>query len=327
MPASCNVLLSSAGRRVALLHIWRQALRHLGLRGEVLATDMSPCSAAFHAADRAFRVPPCSSDDFVPRLLEICAAHDVRVIVPTIDTELPALAEARDDFTSIGTSVLVSSPSTVEIGYDKQRTHAWLTKNGLSTVEQAQVADLVTGGVSLAMPLIIKPRRGSSSAGVVRVDSLSELGADRDHDIAQTVAPGVEYTVDVLLNRSGKCISAVARRRLEVRAGEVSKGITVRDDRICGLAQQVAEALPGGYGVLNIQIFCEDAERIPRVIEFNARFGGGYPLSWQAGARFPCWLLEEILGMASTAHDHWEDGLTMLRYDEAVFVKRSEAGL
>ena len=52
----------------------------------------------------------------------------------------------------------------------------------------------------------------------------------------------------------------------------------------------------------------------------NARFGGGYPLAHHAGARFADWLLDEIDGRPCRAHDGWREGVTMLRYDDAVFL-------
>jgi carbamoyl-phosphate synthase large subunit len=78
-----------------------------------------------------------------------------------------------------------------------------------------------------------------------------------------------------------------------------------------------------------VQFFAtgRDAASI-RVIEINTRYGGGYPLSWEAGARYPRWTLEELLGQPTTAApDQWRDGLTMLRYDDAVFVDAAEVGL
>ena len=64
------------------------------------------------------------------------------------------------------------------------------------------------------------------------------------------------------------------------------------------------------------------------MIEINTRYGGGYPLSWEAGARYPLWTLQELLGLPSTAApDQWRDGLAMLRYDDAVFVDGAEVGL
>ena len=67
-------------------------------------------------------------------------------------------------------------------------------------------------------------------------------------------------------------------------------------------------------------VFVEDPDRLT-VIEINARYGGGFPLSLEAGADFPRWMLEELRGLPSTASpDGWRAGLVMLRYDAAVFV-------
>ena len=131
----------------------------------------------------------------------------------------------------------------------------------------------------------------------------------------------------MLVDRSGRCVSAVARQRIEVRAGEVSKAVTVRNPSVLTVARGVAEALPGAYGVMNIQIFHDTDTDAVNVIEVNPRYGGGFPLSFEAGAWFPRWFLEEVLGQPSTAHDDWRADLVMLRYDAAVFVARSEAGL
>ncbi|MGB1126431.1 MAG: transcriptional regulator, partial [Phycisphaeraceae bacterium] len=62
--------------------------------------------------------------------------------------------------------------------------------------------------------------------------------------------------------------------------------------------------------------------------ELNTRFGGGYPLTHEAGGYYLRWLIEEALGKPSSAtNDDWQDGLVMLRYDDAVFVPREQAGL
>jgi carbamoyl-phosphate synthase large subunit len=106
---------------------------------------------------------------------------------------------------------------------------------------------------------------------------------------------------------------------MEVRAGEVSKGITVREPRLINLGRSIAEALVGAYGALNIQCFMDETGMV-RIFEINSRFGGGYPLAHQAGARFTDWLLDELDGRPVAGFDGWTDDLAMLRYDDAVFV-------
>ena len=125
---------------------------------------------------------------------------------------------------------------------------------------------------------------------------------------------------------AGEVVETVPRRRIEVRAGEVSKGRTERHDAAMKVAGRVAERLDGLRGPMNVQIFC-DGEDV-NVIEINPRFGGGYPLSHHAGAHMARWMLEEHFGLPCTAGDEsWEDGVVMLRYDEAVFARREAAGV
>ncbi|MCZ7645161.1 MAG: ATP-grasp domain-containing protein [Planctomycetota bacterium] len=329
MPEAFHVLISSAGRRVALARLFRKALAELGLPGRVLAADCSRVAAAFHDCDAGFQAPRCREPDFVPRMLELCRAQGVKLVIPTIDPELPILAAARSDFQAAGATVGVSAPPAVEIGNDKGRTHDWLVAEGFPTVRQASAAEVLDRPDGWAWPLLAKPRGGSASVGIAKVahaDDLARAAAGGEY-IVQEFAAGDEYTVDVYVDRSGRCRCAVPRRRIETRAGEVSKGVTVRAPALIELATRLAERLPGAWGALNVQIFADrNFERL-NVIELNPRFGGGYPLAWEAGARFPEWLILEALGRPLPEPPAWRDRLLMLRYDDAVFVEARAAGL
>ena len=322
-----TVLISSAGRRVELLRGFRRALAAVGAApGRVLATDCSWYSSAFHDADEAFLVPRLDDPAFVPRLFELCVKHRVDLIVPTIDTEMPVWVAHRNRFDEIGTTIALSHGDVVAIAADKQHTHDWLVAQGFPTVGQTTPAGALADPDAWTFPLMAKPRFGSAGLGVGLVRDAEELAlvARRGHElgeiVVQRVAPGVEHTIDVLADRSGRCVCAVPRRRIEVRAGEVSKGVTVRSAVLEDLAGRICEALPGAYGALNVQVFVDDPDRLA-VIEINARYGGGFPLSLEAGADFPRWMLEELRGLPSTASpDGWRDGLVMLRYDAALFV-------
>jgi carbamoyl-phosphate synthase large subunit len=141
-----------------------------------------------------------------------------------------------------------------------------------------------------------------------------------DEDIVQTLAPGSEYTVDVFIDREGRLRSMVPRRRIATRGGEVSKGTVERCPEVEKLARQIVEALPDAFGPLTVQIF-RDPQRGCQAIEVNARFGGGYPLSWQAGARTTRWAIQEAAGAPWEPLElSWAPGLTMLRYDQSVFI-------
>lgn len=324
---STNILVSSVGRRSQLIACLQQSLRALDLDAKVLGIDCSMNAPGAYLVDEFIEVPRCTDPAFIPTLLEICKQNRVLLLIPTIDTELATFAEHRQEFGGIGTTVAISSPEAIQISADKVATHGWLVENAFPTVRQTNSEAFLQDGAGWLFPLIVKPRWGSASEGVAKVSSrdlLRELCKNRNDMIVQELAAGREYTVNVLINKKGRCVCAVPHLRVEVRAGEVSKGITCKHKPLMDLASQIAERLPGAYGPLNIQIFLAPDGSL-RVTEINARFGGGYPLAQRAGANFPKWILEEILFLPSTASaEQWEDGLTMLRYDDAVFISRQE---
>jgi carbamoyl-phosphate synthase large subunit len=322
-----NVLISSGGRRIGLLQCFRDSLGRRGQQAEVSMTDAGTSAPLAFVADRAHRVPHVNDPGYLDAVKRICVETSIRLLVPTIDTELPVYAVARTAFCSIGTTVSISSPETVAICGDKIATHEWLTANGFPTVQQTTPA--IALSAAWRLPLIAKPRNGSASIGVRRIETPLELRAvaergddSSDAAIVQEIAGGREFTINAYVNRDGRCICTVPHWRMETRAGEVSKGITVKDRRLMDVARTVAEALPGAYGPLNIQCFMDESGTI-RIIEINARFGGGYPLAHHAGGRFTDWLLDELEGKPLSDCDDWTDDLAMLRYDAAVFVPGS----
>lgn len=330
MSETCNILVSSAGRRVVLIRLFQQALRELGIRGSVYATDLSSTAAGFHAAEAGFYAPLFSSGEFIPEMIRICQARNIRLLVPTVDTELGLYAEHKQAFAEIGTKIAISSSETIDIGGDKNHTHAWLIENNFPTPRQGTIQEVLDSPKDWPLPLLAKPRAGSSSIGVTRIHHLSDLHFAEQHGemIVQTLATGKEYTVDVFVDRDGKARCSVPRLRVETRSGEVSKGLTVRKRSVQSLAERICEALPGAYGVFNVQMFVNEKTGQTNVIEFNPRFGGGYPLTHQAGAHFTHWLVEETMGLpSSTVADQWRDGLAMLRYDDAIFVDHSKTQL
>jgi carbamoyl-phosphate synthase large subunit len=319
-----NVLLTSVGRRVALLRAFRRELASYAPGGRVLATDASPLSAAFQDADGAFRVPPCASPEYVPALLELVRRERVRVLVPLIDTELEVVAAHRDDFLREGCRAIVSDAAQVTLTRDKARSARRFRELGFDA-PRVFGPDELADAESLPYPVFLKPLRGSASIGAVCIRDPKELRfhlGRTDHPVVQSLEQGEEHTVDVFADLDGRARCAVPRQRLETRAGESSKGRTVKDRVVMEAASRLVEALGGCRGCITLQCFRGPAARVV-FFEANLRFGGGYPLSYAAGANYPGWLLRLAAGEPVPDFDAWEDGLLMLRYDDAVFVRGS----
>jgi carbamoyl-phosphate synthase large subunit len=252
----------------------------------------------------------------------------VNLIVPTIDPELPIYARHRERFLAQGIAVAIGDEKAVQIASDKWNTYQWLCASGLPTARTALAEEVLNHRSSWPLPFMVKPRCGSASVGVTTISHFSELERavhERKDLIVQEIAQGIEYTINLYLDLSGKCIASVPHRRIQTRGGEVAKGITTKNPALIELGRRVAEQLPGMRGAMNVQCFLSAAGHI-RIIELNARFGGGYPLAHQAGAPFTHWLIEETLGRRpEVALDSWKDQLMMVRYDQELFLEAQDA--
>lgn len=316
-----SVLFTSCGRRVELIKCFVAAAQKLGIELSTHACDLKPeLSAACHVAANAFAVPRCDAPDYIDTLLDYCERHKIDLLIPTIDPELYPLALAKDRFEAVGTKVHVSGPKTIEIVRDKAKTTEVLERHGVPVPKTGLAQDVKRSPEDWEWPAFIKPSAGSASRGIDVIDDPSQIANSYDEPmIVQQLLEGDEYTINIFVDAHGALRTAIPHRRLSVRAGEVEKGVTVRRSDIAEIAANIAKALPDAEGVLCFQLI-DDKRHGPRVFEINARFGGGYPLADRAGARFAELLLHRLVHGADFAVTEWKEGVTMLRYDAAVFL-------
>jgi carbamoyl-phosphate synthase large subunit len=288
-----TILITAGSRRVPLVQAFRTALRSLGLPGSVLVADVNPLSPAVHVADRAYRVPMSSDPGYIDEIRALCLEERVRLVVPTIDDELPVFAAARDLFTRDGVIVACSPEATNRLCNDKLATCEHLRRAGVSAARSYRGAELPD---DVALPLFIKPRTGRGGVGAFALETRRQLEFFLDYvpdPVVQELLHGPEYTIDVLCGFDGRPLAIVPRERVVIRAGVIDRGRTVNDPALIQLARRACEALPF-WGPLNIQ--CRMRGGDPVIFEINPRFSGGIPLTIQAGADFPQMLIRLALG-------------------------------
>ena len=322
-----NILITSAGRRGVLIRLFQDELKKIDPDAKVFATDLVPeLSSACQIADGCFKVPRVTDQDYIPTLKEICQDNEIELIIPTIDTELLTLAENKDTLCETEATPVISKPDLVSVCRDKRKTHDFFVKAGLRSPTLMD-----PGKNELTYPVFAKPYDGSCSINTHLLNSESDLTpsllADPKLIYLQYLSPQEhdEFTVDMYYGREGLLKCLVPRLRIETRAGEVSKGRTVWIPALNNLRDRMRQ-IDSARGCLTVQVFVNRANGDLFGIEINPRFGGGYPLSYEAGANYPKWLLQEYLhGKTIDWFDEWERDLTMLRYDEHVVVRNELA--
>ncbi len=321
-----NILFTSVGRRVELLRAFRSAYQQLGLTGNIVAVDIDPLAAALRFADRPYIVPRLDSSEYLKTLKGIVRDEQVSAIFPLIDPDVPQLAGNRREIEEVGGRIAVVSKQAAEIVGDKSLTYSFFNDTGVAT-PRTWLPDEIAPN-DLEYPVIVKPRAGSASQDVFRVENSQQLAFFTKYvsnPIVQELVAGPEITSDVVCDLDGKLLSVVSRQRIRTSGGEVLIGKTIFDQRILDDCVTIARALPA-IGPITVQ--CMMSDRGHLFTEINARFGGGVPLGIAAGVDSPKWLLASLAGIETDIPrlGEYQRDLYLSRYTESLFFDKAECG-
>jgi carbamoyl-phosphate synthase large subunit len=315
-----NILITSAGRRVSLVRAFKSELVKFFPKGKIFTTDMNPeLSSACRISNGFFQIVRVTDPAYCEKLLEICLAHDIKIIIPTIDTELVPLAENADIFRKNGIQPVISSVEFVRVCRDKRKLFHYFDSISFPRTEEIDFSNP-------EFPIFAKPIDGSSSIGVRVINEPSQLSENYSEDTKMIYLKYLspkdykEYTIDLYFDKKNNLKCAVPRERIEIRNGEVSKSVTIRDDlynRICSAFL----SCKGLVGCITLQVFRHRVREEIIGIEINPRFGGGYPLSYLAGANYPEYIIREyLLNEDIQFFESWTRNMLMLRYDDEIIV-------
>lgn len=246
-----RVLLVGAGRRVGLAKLFAE--RGCTLYAYEQQADepvASVCKGV--AAGLAFDDPECLGD--IERHVQ---KWKITHVVPLMD---PATVLCADLPGCIG------SPAEAAMKcYDKRLFAQWM---------EEYHPESYPSPATFKYPKFVKPRYGRSSRGTRQINVPSPAEWSSKY-VVQDCLVGDEVSVDVFV-RGGECMGAVARTRERVEGGEVIVSRVLDDQSPAGVAAEVCSGL-GIEGPANVQL------KSGKVIEVNARFGGGCLLSIAAG--------------------------------------------
>jgi carbamoyl-phosphate synthase large subunit len=320
-----NIGFASAGRRVELLRAFREAYSTLQVPGSIVAFDMDPLAPALQLADKMFIVPPIESPDYIPTLAGLCRDLAIDVIFPVLDPDIVVLAQNKKAFEEAGTRLAIVSFEVATMTADK-----WLTKQFFQGLGLRVPRSWLPGQLKsqdLPYPVFAKPRDGSAGKNCFQARDQRELEfllGYVPNPMIEECLPGPEITTDVICDLNGTVLGIVSRKRIEVRSGEVAKGVTVFDQTVMDACTKIARALPA-VGPLTVQCMMRDSTAY--FTEINARFGGGLPLGIAAGVNAPLWLLAKIAGIAIEIPPlgSYKKNLYMTRYDDSFFLNDVES--
>ena len=320
-----KILLSSIGRRGYLVRYFKDAV---GDAGEIWGADFSKYAPALQYCDHTVLLPKITDPNYIDLLLNFCTSNHINIIVSLIDPELEVLARNRDRFYESGIMAVVSPLKTVQIAYDKYLTWQFGEKNDIDvpvtviTIEDA-LQYLANG--RLSWPVIVKPRKGSASAGVTCCQNEKQMLAAFDscsEPIIQEYLEGPEYGFDILADKNYQLISVCCKLKLAMRAGETDQAVSVNDPNLNSLALKITQCLQL-FGPMDVDV--KLSHGVPKLLEMNPRFGGGYPCAHLCGVDFPAKLIAMYQNEKLTPDiNSCPPGIYMLKQDEIISPSRHQ---
>ena len=192
-------------------------------------------------------------------------------------------------------------PEAVDAARSKIRTRELSARLGLPTPRARRVRsldELFAAAAYVGFPAVVKPEFGASAMGCVRVDNLESLPAvyslvrsvvRPENDtifragndlLLEEYLDGVEFDVDLVMH-DGMCVfSSVSQNWPTAEPSFQETGLHCPPDhdrkavrRLVDLVVQTVQAFGLRRGVLHVEGKC--TSRGPRIIEVNARMGGG----------------------------------------------------
>ncbi len=318
-----NILILSAGTRNKIVQYF---VKTLNGTGEVIATDMSNLAPAIYEADKYYIVPKMTAPEYLDVVLGICKKEEITGVLSLIDPELSLLAENKEKFEAIGTTVIGSSYTLCEMSLDKFQMYSWLETHGYRCAKSYMDKEIffadVDAGV-ITYPVFVKPARGSASISISKAydrETVELLFAHEDGLMIQEFLDGQEIGADVYIDMvSREVVSIFTKKKLKMRAGETDKAVSFQDEELFALIERFVKN--AGYnGQIDIDIFDVNGEYY--ISEVNPRFGGGYPHAFESGADHMKLIVNNLKGKVNECViGQYENGTYMMKYNE-VLIRR-----
>jgi carbamoyl-phosphate synthase large subunit len=279
-----KVLFTNVGRRTYMVEFV------LNLIGEsypieLHVSDCTLISAAMHVSSKVkvHLLPQVleNPEYYLHNLLALCKREQFEVIFPLSDLDTLLLSKFHQEFERIGCRVIVSDQRTIERCNDKRLTHEICRATGIPTPN----AWFSSSDYDGTFPVIQKHIFGSGSSGLKVLERSSDLeNFVSGQDMLQQLIIGDEFGLDILNDLKGNLVAVCAKRKLSMRSGETDKAEIIVDPELLDLGKRISNMFRH-VGNLDCDILRNKQGEL-FCIDFNPRFGGGYPATHLAGFNY-----------------------------------------
>lgn len=277
-----NILLTNSGRRTYMVKYLFELKDSYNNSIEIFLSDTSEDVSSFWVDQRSNNIltPRVDRDQnqYIKILLEECKKNKIDMLIPLMDYELHLLSKNVSKFNDIGTSVVISDFNTVSNCLNKDKCYSFCNEHNIAVPKTWNSKNQIKSSKSI----VVKKINGSGSIDMHTFNSKKAIPSHFDNTfLYQEYITGQEYGMDVFNDFNGNFIHCCVKKKISMRSGETDKAEVIYDRRFNELAQKIS-AVFKHVGNLDVDFIIDNFNDI-YFIDFNPRFGGGYPYTHMAG--------------------------------------------
>ncbi|MGL5244654.1 MAG: ATP-grasp domain-containing protein, partial [Sarcina sp.] len=138
-----NILILSAGRRVELVKLFKEAAKLANVDSKVVTADISNSAPATYFSDKNYIIPRIGDSGYLESILGICKEEKINLVIPTIDTELIPLTNYKEVIEeNTYARVLISDKRVIDICRDKIKSNKFFEENGFGVPREISLEDI-----------------------------------------------------------------------------------------------------------------------------------------------------------------------------------------
>lgn len=309
------------------------ALSNWNHKNRIYASDSDPDAAGLFLTKRRIVLPKLETEQGIADLVKFVQKEQIDIVMPGNEFDVLALAKQREIIdASLNTVIVVSARQIIELTNDKWNTYEYLKSRGVvvpDTLLANQETNLNEVSQNLKFPWIIKPRNGTASMNVRKVNSIEDakqaLIQTPRAMIQEYLSPtklrggkNVEFTCGLFRDLDGEIHGPIIGERV-LRNGTSWIVKFLKNCEVSDYVLQIANNIDF-YGPLNIQLILTKSG--PKLLEVNCRFSGTTGIRSYFGFNEPKMAINNFLFGKKIEVPPLKGGL-VLRYIENVVVEKS----
>ncbi len=255
-------------------------------------------------ADEFIEVPENKDPYLWEKIEEILLKNKIDIVIPSFDNTLLEWAKKKEHFKKLGILILTSPVKTIETFTDKWETYLFFKSIKIKTPKSSLSQDFK----------VVKPIIGRGGKGVYIGDNKINMSGM----ISQEFIEGTEYTIDCLFDKNGNPVYIIPRKRLSVKDGKSTKGVTVQHKKIENYIKIISMYIEFN-GPINFQCI-ENRNKELFFIEINPRIAGGMALGFAASENWIPLLVDNFINNNDINPKKINYNLKMVRYYAECFI-------